>query len=92
MFPGDNRTGYVLLCIVYQTYYTLFIESTVLASNQCSTLARVCPSQLDEPWILKQIGRRGWDRTIDTRIKSPVLYQLSYTPYILYKLCTTSWK
>lgn len=51
MFPGDNCTGYVLLCIVLPTYYTLFIESTVLASNQCSTLARVCPSQLDEPWI-----------------------------------------
>lgn len=58
MFQGDNCTVYVLLCIVYPTYYTLFIESTVLASNQCSTLARVCPSQLDEPWILKWISIR----------------------------------
>ena len=28
-----------------------YIETTVLASNQCFTLAWVCPSQLDEPWI-----------------------------------------
>ena len=35
MFQGGNCTVYALLCIVYPTYYTLFIESTVLDSNQC---------------------------------------------------------
>lgn len=44
-----------IYAFMYLVYYTSTsnksIESTVLASNQCSTLARVCPSQLDEPWI-----------------------------------------